>query len=143
MVRLKARYRLVNFAVIGFLASLSLLACSAPANISVTPTSVDEARALAQAIADKAGCGSSFEDYIVNGHPDRWKFTCQMNDDMFEIIAFGSPKARSEYETQLRETGWQYWSQDSYTIVAPWTSTIGSTGQSLEPFKKALDHSKK
>jgi hypothetical protein len=143
MVRLTPRKRLVSLAAICFLASLGISACSAAANITATPTSVDEARALAQALADKAGCGSSFEDYIVNSHPDRWKFTCQMNDDMFEIIAFGSPKARSEYETQLRETGWQYWSQDSYTIVAPWTSTIGSTGQSLEPFKKALDHSKK
>lgn len=142
MVRLTARYRLVNFVVIGFLASLSLSACSAPASISATPTSVDEGRALAGAVADKVGCGS-LEDFNVNGHPDRWKFTCQMNDDMFEIIAYGSPKAKSEYETRLKETGWQYWSQDSYTIVAALKPTSPPTGQSLEPFKKALDHSKK
>lgn len=141
MVRLTPTKRLVSLAAIGFSASLGLSACSAAANVSDTPTTVDEGRAIAQAVADKAGCGS-FEDYIVNGPPDRWKFTCQFNDDMFGIIAYGSPKARSEYEAQLRETGWQYWSQDSYTIVAPWRPASGSTSQSLEPFKKALDHAK-
>lgn len=141
MVRLTPTKRLVGFAVTGFIGLLGMSSCSAAANISATPTSVGEARALAEAVANKAGCGS-FEDYNVNGQPDQWKFTCQMNNASFEIIAYGSPKARSEHETHLGETGMQYWSQDSYTVVASSTSTSAATSQNLEPFRKALDRSK-
>ncbi|MFH5880233.1 hypothetical protein [Arthrobacter sp. NA-172] len=115
-------------------------------NITDTPSSVDAARALAQAIADRAGCGS-LEDYDVNGQTGRWTFTCQMNDATFDITAYGSPKARSEQEAQLRFSGWQYWSKDSYTVVAIPKSTSksasGAITPDLEPFKKALDHSTK
>ncbi|MBT8161654.1 MULTISPECIES: hypothetical protein [Arthrobacter] len=141
-----SKERLVTLAAVGFAVSLGMSACSAvAANTTATPTTADEARTLARAVADKAGCGS-FEDYIVNSRPDWWKFTCQIKDDTFSIVASRSPKARSDDETHLKETGQQYWTQDSYSIVAvPKSnskSTIGAISPDLEPFKKALDRSK-
>ena len=141
MVPKTPRKRRVSVAAIGFLALLDLSDCSAAANVAATPTTVDEGRGIAEAIAAKAGCGS-FEDYNLNGHPGRWSFTCQMNDASFEIIVYGSLNARTEHETQLSDAGWQYWSQDSYTIVSAFKPTTPATSRSLEPFKEALDHSK-
>jgi hypothetical protein len=99
------------------------------------PTNTESARQLAKTVASNGGC-DSFEDYDFNRARDTWVFTCQKPGMTFEIIAFGSPEARSAAIKFFDDSSSTYVTKNFYAVVVVKYEGAGSSDLALASFRK-------
>lgn len=121
-------------------AGLTLLglatACSASATATDTmPNSDGAARQLARTVASNGDCGS-FEDYNFNRARDTWVFTCQKSGTSFEILAYGSPDARSAGIKSLDASKTTYVAKNFYSVAVVKSEGNNSVGEALASFNR-------
>ena len=107
---------------------------SAPMATDATPTSLQDARQLAQTVASKAECGS-FEDLGAGPAAATWIFTCQKPGSSFEITVYGSQEAKSSGMAALDTRQATYFSKNNYAVTVV-LSENGSMDSALTSFKK-------
>jgi hypothetical protein len=99
------------------------------------PRSDAAARQLAQTVASNGDCGS-FEDYNFNRARDTWVFTCQKSGTSFEILAYGSPDARSAGIQSLDTSKTTHVTKNFYSVTVVKSEGNSSAGEALASFNR-------
>ncbi len=125
-------------AMVAFIAAILLglaAACSTspPVQANATPTNIQDARQLAQTVANNASCGS-FEELGAAPVSATWVFTCQKTGSSFEITIFGSREAKDAGIASLDNRNATYFSKNSYAVTVVLAES-GSMASALTPFK--------
>jgi hypothetical protein len=87
-----------RFALVTAVAVLLAGCSSSDVTLDTRPTDADSAQALAELVADTAGCGS-FEYY--DDTQDQWAFTCQSGDASYDIRVVPDEDAKRAVLQQL------------------------------------------